>query len=258
MIKILSSRGTESPRFTEFPREPREDNLRWLGRLKRHVKRQDLQLLLVGGRDAMSFRLRIAQAHLRDDFTPSHWSHVMLLGELAADLGATPVYEVSLDPPAGFGFAPPSNGVQKAVLRRYYSAEAYPNIALIQLPKTGKLTRAAVAEAFAHFQRQRAVLDVPDLILRWLAFTWGVGRTGNPLLEGHGFPSAAMLEVVFGAAGYDLTPGLESRSSCPEAIWQAAKWWHEYYRRANQTPPSAWYTNEHVLLDAQAWTTVEL
>jgi hypothetical protein len=38
-----------------------------------------------------------------------------------------------------------------------------------------------------------------------------------------------MLDIVFGVVGYDLTPGLESRASCPEAIWQAAKWWHEYY-----------------------------
>jgi hypothetical protein len=43
-----------------------------------------------------------------------------------------------------------------------------------------------------------------------------------------------MLEIVFGAAGFDLTPGLESRASCPEAMWQAAKWWHEYYERENR------------------------
>jgi hypothetical protein len=42
-------------------------------------------------------------------------------------------------------------------------------------------------------------------------------------------PSAAMLETVTGAAGFDLTPGLESRASCPEAIWQSARWWHEYH-----------------------------
>jgi hypothetical protein len=66
-------------------------------------------------------------------------------------------------------------------------------------------------------------------MIRWLAFVWGVARSGNPLLEGYGMPSAAMLDIVLGVVGYDLTPGLESRVSCPEAIWQAAKWWHEYY-----------------------------
>jgi hypothetical protein len=70
--------------------------------------------------------------------------------------------------------------------------------------------------------------------LRWLAFAWGAGRAGNPLYDGIGIPSAAMLEIVFGAVGFDLTPGLESRASCPEAMWQAAKWWHEYYERENR------------------------
>jgi hypothetical protein len=30
-------------------------------------------------------------------------------------------------------------------------------------------------------------------------------------------------------AGIDLSPGLPSASSCPEAIWQAARWWYEAY-----------------------------
>jgi hypothetical protein len=56
-----------------------------------------------------------------------------------------------------------------------------------------------------------------------------------------------MLEVVFGAAGFDLTPGLESRSSCPEAIWQAAKWWHEYYTRENRKGLRGAYCLGHLL-----------
>ena len=43
-----------------------------------------------------------------------------------------------------------------------------------------------------------------------------------------------MLEIVCGVVGYDLTPGLESRASCLEAIWQAAKWWHGYYEEQNR------------------------
>jgi hypothetical protein len=33
-------------------------------------------------------------------------------------------------------------------------------------------------------------------------------------------------------AGFELTPGLSSASSCPEAIWQSAKWWTYYYESA--------------------------
>jgi hypothetical protein len=34
-------------------------------------------------------------------------------------------------------------------------------------------------------------------------------------------------------AGLELTPGLSSQSSCPEAIWQAAKWWYQFYAQIN-------------------------
>jgi hypothetical protein len=36
---------------------------------------------------------------------------------------------------------------------------------------------------------------------------------------------------VYGIAGVELTPGLSSASSCPEAIWAAAKWWHQFYEQ---------------------------
>ena len=60
-----------------------------------------------------------------------------------------------------------------------------------------------------------------ELIVRWLAFVWGAGRAGNPLLEGYGVPSSAMRKSS-SALSDTTAPGLESRSSCPEAIWQAA------------------------------------
>ena len=93
------------------------------------------------------------------------------------------------------------------------------------------------------------MLDGPELILVWLAYVWGVGRSGNPLLDGNGIPSAAMLEVVMGAAGFDLTPGLESRASCPESICQAARWWHSYYDASQRRPLSGRWTAEHFLVD---------
>lgn len=84
--------------------------------------------------------------------------------------------------------------------------------------------------------------------MSWLAYVWGVGRSGNPLMDGFGIPSAAMLEIVIGANGFDLTPGLESRSSCPEAISQAAKYWHEYYEDQKKDPLSGFYYTSHHLL----------
>jgi hypothetical protein len=184
---------------------------------------------------------------LRHDLVPSYWSHVFLV-KPRKNLAVSPLHEISLEPEAGFGFPPPTNSVQEGKLRRYRDSNQYPNIAVLGVPVTQK----EVEKALKRFEMQRAVLDAVDLVVRWLAFAWGVGRSGNPLLDGLGIPSAAMLEIVFGAAGFDLTPGLESRSSCPEAIWQAAKWWHEYYQRDNRPALTGAYFTPHSIFEESA------
>jgi hypothetical protein len=79
---------------------------------------------------------------------------------------------------------------------------------------------------------RRTILDLPDLLVAWLAFGWAAGSAENPLLAGRGLPSAALVETAHTLSGIELTPGLASASSCPEAIWQAVKWWREYYEGA--------------------------
>jgi hypothetical protein len=93
----------------------------------------------------------------------------------------------------------------------------------------------------------RHVLDCLELLLAWAAYAWGVGSAQNPLLQSLGIPGSAMVEYVLGAAGIDLTPGLASRSSCPEAIWQGAKWWHDWFKEAQREPPAgAWVVGERL------------
>jgi hypothetical protein len=89
-----------------------------------------------------------------------------------------------------------------------------------------------------------------DLVTRWLPYVWGAGRAVNPLLDGLGLPSAVMAETVIGAAGFELTPGIASSASCPEALWQAARWWHEYQGREERTPLTGAYLSEHSLCEA--------
>jgi hypothetical protein len=241
MISILSSHAkSPSRQVKEVPHEKGEDNIGWLGR---NLPAGDVtQVVLLGGKSQTAFRLRLAQAHLRHDLVPSYWSHVFLLRP-AKNIAASGVDEISLEPERGFGFPAPFNAVQKGKLTPYRDPARYPNIAVLGVPVAQK----EVMEALDRFQMQRAVLDTVDLVVRWLAYTWGVARSSNPLMDGQGIPSAAMLETVFGAAGFDLTPGLESRSSCPEAIWQAAKWWHEYYERDNQPGiTGAYYTPDSI------------
>jgi hypothetical protein len=231
MINILSSNAdSPSDLFKKANREDGQDNLVWLANNMPAEKNLTI-LALVGGVSPVALRLRFAQSHLRHDLEPSSWSHVFMIGRRAKNLASSALYEISLEPQAGFGFPPPKNAVQEGKLGHYRDPLSFPNIAVLGIPVEQK----EVMKALKRFQMQRAVLDALELLMHWLAYGWGVGRSDNPLLEGRGIPSAAMLEVVFGASGYDLTPGLESRSSCPEAIWQAAKWWHEYYKSENRT-----------------------
>jgi len=164
------------------------------------------------------------------------------------------LYEIPLTGRAGIGYPPATNGVVETPLGDYDDPEFFTNIALFRVP----VPLARVREAIARFRQQRAVMDALELSLAWFAFAWGVGTTGNPLLAGLGVPSAAFVEYVLGTAGYDLVPGFPSRSSCPEAIWQAARWWHEFPRAASAddsesgaplAPLSGVYDAEHYLLE---------
>jgi hypothetical protein len=77
-------------------------------------------------------------------------------------------------------------------------------------------------------------VDLPNILLAWLGFVWSAGDRTNPVLRGVGIPSAALVETAYAIAGVELTPGLSSNASCPEAIWQAAKWWQGFYDKAAQ------------------------
>jgi hypothetical protein len=248
MLNIIQSEAKVcNPEFKKVKRivdkKNIEDNIKWILR-NLPVGDTVTRLVMVGGNDAMSFRLRVAQSHVRHDLTPSKWSHIMLLGNARKDAALTPVIEISLDPSRGFGFPAPSNGVQDGTLRKYGDPKVFPNIAVLAVP----VDPALVLTALERFKMQRSVLDSVDMIIRWLSFLWGVSHSTNPLLEGLGIPSAGMLDVVVGAAGYDLTPGLESRSSCPEAAWQAAKWWYSYYAKQDRSPITGAYWAPHHLL----------
>ena len=233
-VRVLKSPSSKwNDKIVEFPRNKNEDNVQWIRRaLGRNLVGKDKNqsiLLLVGGNDPLSFRLRVAQSHVRHDLSPSAWSHVAFVRSLSGDVAKAPTVEISLSPANGFGrfgHPSPSNGIQEGSLAQYQSADLYPNIAIIAAP----IASPAVESTLRDLRFQRSSLDTPQLILRWLAYCWGVGVPASPLSEGVGMPSAALLEVAFAANGFDLTPGIESRSSCPEAIWQAARWWQEYYK----------------------------
>src|ERR1044071_5203490 len=176
MLHIISSTAKkENQGLNNVKRERGENNLAWLAR---NLPGEATSIVLVGGKSQTSFRLRVAQSHIRNDLLPSYWSHAFLLGKVERDLGSTTVYEISLEPRQGFGFPATENGVQTEKLNRYRSQRDYPNIAVIKVP----VALDAVLDALKRFQMQRAVLDAVELILRWLNYCWGVSRAANPLL----------------------------------------------------------------------------
>lgn len=231
-IRVLRSFETKkNPGIADVPRLPDESNLGWIARvLKTHrlpVGQAWSHLLLVGGADLLSLRLRIAQSHVRADLSPSAWSHSAYVALNAGDLKASVVRGVSLAPRDGFGksgFAPSRNGMQDQPLADYDDANTYPNIGIIAMPVPGE----KIETRLSNLEKMRNTFNVPELILRWLTYGWGVGVPSSPLADGFGVPGAAVLEAAYAAEQFDLTPGLESRSSCPEAIWQAARFWYGY------------------------------
>ncbi len=79
---------------------------------------------------------------------------------------------------------------------------------------------SAITEAFVHSGTDAAVARI----------YLGHQRFRKSIDDGIGLPSSAFVETVFAMANFELTPGLSSASSCPEAIWQSAKWWTGFYK----------------------------
>src|SRR3954447_3634585 len=195
MLKILSSPAADESRsFVLARRENGEDNVQWLARhlggpqdtLRRQLitagdgethQSEPTLLILLGSRGHIPFRLRVAQSHLRHDLTPSYWSHVTLLGQIADDLAETPLYEISFEPPTGFAMPTPTNGLQIGRVDTYADAERHPNIAILRVPVAAHEWQTPTTEGqisvLERYQKQRSVLDATGLLLDWLGFLWG-------------------------------------------------------------------------------------
>ena len=200
-----------------------ESNTAWLDRAFQEGIAKEGSIVLLGGNSMADFRVRVSQSHLRFDLTPSHWS---LVGVLTAD---NKLFTVPLEITGDISEIPHVNAVREFELSAYDDAGRFPNIAVIQVTTTPE----KVVKYIDAMKLQRGLIDLPALVLSWLGFVWCVGKRGNPLLDGDGLPSAVFAETLFGLAGIELTPGLATASTCPEAIWQAAKWWASFYEQTS-------------------------
>jgi hypothetical protein len=235
MIRQARSTSERNPSFFALARTEGERNLAWGERAVVDMRADAgpdawTYIALLGGSDTLAFRLRVAQSHLRGDMLPSYWSEAILIRLTGATLAGAEAISVPLAQPPGPAYAPTENGVVGVPLSDFDDPARYPNIALIALPKA----QAKILARVELFRRARSTFDALEHVLRWLAFAWGVARTPNPLHENYGIPSAGMLETVCAAEDVELTPGLESRASCPEAIWASALHWRDFFAKTGE------------------------
>jgi hypothetical protein len=227
MIPIRHAPGaTKNPQLDYAPAHQGESNREWLKRTETldRVKERG-GIILLGGASMVHFRIRVAQSHLRSDLLPSFWS---LAGALVDE---RKFVSVPLDLGGDISEVAQNNGVSECLLADYDNPGQFPNIAVLHFTSDSEPIYTNIEEV----KRQRSIIDLPSLIVHWLSFVWATGQSGNPLLGGHGLPSAAFIETIYGIAGIELTPGLSSVASCPEALWQTVKWWGKFYEETTGT-----------------------
>jgi hypothetical protein len=175
-------------------------------------------VLLLGGTSLADFRIRVSQSQLRQEMTPSCWSVAGILVEKG-------VWTVPLLRFGNISNVPMTNAIELVELERFDDPGDWPNLAVLRF--AGRPTE--VTDQIERLREQRSIIDLPSLIPPWLGYVWGTKESVNPLISGVGLPSAAFVETVHALAQIELTPSLASTASCPEAIWQSARYWYEYF-----------------------------
>lgn len=202
-----------------------EGNIDWLKRIIAENNFSNQGLLLIGGNSTPDFHIRVSQSYLRHDLSPSYWSLAGIL------IDEDSFYSVPLQWKEELGEMPRRNAIQKCLLTDYDDTAHYPNFAFVQFTEDHR----EILDYAEKLQLQRSsVIDLVSLVIDWLEYVWGVKQKKNPLFDGEGLPSAVFVEAIYGICGIELTPGLETSSSCPESIWQAAKWWSSFYRESSK------------------------
>ena len=249
MIKqTLSSNTVTHSDISPLARVKREANGSWLARALIDFDLADLSLwsfvVLAGGKDVGAFRLRVAQSHLRGDMLPSFWSDCALLNVAAGDMSKASFFNIPLLQPATASYAPRRNGVVELPLTKLPVQRDYPNLALLAIP----VPATQVLDALRDYQNARVSYDAVENILPWLAYMWGAGNASNPLMQAIGFPSAVMLNQLFGTQGFDLAPGVNQGLSAPEAFWSGVKHWQSFYSKtqSNGLLPKARFVIDHL------------
>ncbi|MGV8838150.1 hypothetical protein [Cellvibrio sp.] len=249
MIKqTLSAQSSIKSDIDELRRMNNESNLEWIKRAYESFSLEKMDdwsfIVLAGGKDVVSFRVRVAQSHLRGDMLPSFWSECALFKIVKSNFSTAKFYNLPLFQPAFETYAPTRNGLVELTFNKLPTQKDYPNLALLAIPVGQK----EILRSLKDYKGARVSYDAAVNILPWLAFVWGAGNAANPLMQQIGFPSAMMLNQIFSANGFDLAPGVNANLSAPETFWSGVKHWQDYYSKTqkNGLQPKMRYVVDHM------------
>ena len=168
---------------------------------------------LCGGRDWINKLIRKAQAPLTADGHRSLWSHAFLFSERRSD-GQWWVIESDLD----VRYRQVRLGVQENRASRYFDAEAFPNLAILDFHLDGEQTRQVQASALD------LLSGLSSYSLRELAGTLlamhstRLRARGNLLSQEGALYCSAMVQHCYAAAGIHFLPGVDGKNVAPHDI----------------------------------------
>lgn len=168
---------------------------------------------LCAGGDTLSNLIRQAQAPLTGDGHRSLWSHAFLFSERRSD-GQWWVIESDLD----LRYKQMRLGVQENRVERYYDAEAFPNIAILDFGLDDAQTRQVVTAGLDLLSGLTSY-SLSELIGTMFAMHSRRLRKRDNLLAKEGaLYCSAMVQHCYAAAGIDLLPGVSGKNLAPHDI----------------------------------------
>lgn len=168
---------------------------------------------LCAGGDALSSLIRQAQAPLTDDGHRSLWSHAFVFSERRTD-GHWWVIESDLD----MRYKQMRLGVQENRVERYFDAEAFPNIAILDFGLDDVQTRQVVTAGLDLLSGLTSY-SLSELIGTMFAMHSRRLRKRDNLLAKEGaLYCSAMVQHCYAAAGIHLLPGVSGKNIVPHDL----------------------------------------
>lgn len=166
---------------------------------------------LVGGTHWTEKAIRLFQRRLRDDGSPSPWSHVVLFEGKRQD-GRHWLFEADVDWADGRFL----NGIQENPIDKYADARAYPCLAVMDFGLPPATVERMIVRAL-DLTAQRVRYDFRGLLSTYLAIRTGrLARSGRR--PERRLYCSAFIQYLYREAGIRFAPGVAPAHTTPEHI----------------------------------------